>query len=161
MKKIILLFLLLILLNTMTLAQETTKLLTAEISMVPQSFYGTWRVVSKRVETDSQSTFKQDGLDIWNLSRSYDVISLCNPFNGAKAEITVREADSGHVVFTKTGKYDKKVLSDRVELNIDGETFVGTDTIKLDTYSGGKIVKTETAKYSLKGEKISGGVNVE
>lgn len=134
------------------------ELLKAEISMVPQSFYGTWRVVSKLIDTDSPSTFKDKGLDLWNLSRTYDVITLCNPFNGAKSDITVKNANKNHIIFTKTGKYDKKVLSDRVELSLNGDNFTGVDILQLDTYVNGKIVKSETAKYDLKGEKIGGGV---
>ena len=160
MKNILVLFLLFFTLAPV-FSQETTKLLTAEISMVPKSFYGTWRVVSKRTETDSPAIFKDSGIDLWNLSRTYDVISLCNMFNGAKADITVSKADSNHVVFTKSGKYDKKILSDKVELYLDGDSFTGTDTLQLDTLVNGKIVKTERAKYSLKGEKIGGQVITE
>jgi len=150
-----------IMFSILSVNAEETKLLTAQISMVPKSFYGTWRVLSKRVETDSPSVFKTDGLDVWNLSHTYNVITLCNPFNGAKAEITVKKADNNYIVFTKTGKYDTKILSDKVELNLEGDKFTGINTLQLDTYSNGKLIKSETAKYSLKGEKIGGGVIVE
>lgn len=160
MKKIFITFLIL-LFGTCVYSEEQTKLLTAEISMVPQSFYGTWRVVSKRIDTDAPSVFKESGIDVWNLSRTYDVITLYNMFNGAKADITVKHADSNHIVFIKKGKYDKKVLSDRVELNLKGDTFTGIDTLQLDTYVNGKIIKTETAQYSLNGEKIGGQAVIE
>ena len=56
-----------------------------------------------------------------------------------------------------------KNLTDVVEIKLSEDTFAGTDTIKLDTYSdvNGKIIKTETAKYSVKGEKIAGSYNLE
>ena len=160
MKKLTVLILFIIF-SILSVCAEETKLLTAQISMVPQSFYGTWRVLSKRIETDSPSVFKTEGLDVWNLSHTYDVITLCNPFNGAKAEITVSRADNNYIIFTKTGKYDTKILSDRVELNLEGDKFTGINTLQLDTYSQGKLVKSESAKYSLKGEKIGGGVVVK
>lgn len=135
------------------------EVLTGSVTAVPDSFFGTWRVVSKLVDTDSV-IFKENNLDLWNLSRLGDVITLCNPFNGAEANITVNSVNGSYIVFRKTGKYSGKDLTDVVEIKLNGDTFSGTDTLKLDTYSDvtGKIIKTETAKYSIKGEKISGEV---
>ena len=139
---------------------EETKLLTAEISMVPNTFYGTWRVVSHKTESNSE-LFKEKSLDIWNLSRTGDVITLYNLFNGAKAQITVKEADTRHVVFTKNSKQKDKELIDRVEISINGDTFEGIDKIMIKTYVNGKIEKTESAKYHITGEKIGGGSIIE
>ena len=136
---------------------EETKLLTATITKVPQSFFGTWRVVSNRIDTDAPGVFKENSLDIWNLSRTFDVITLSNPFSGAKAEIILDRVDTDYIVFTKKGKYGQKVLTDTVELNLKGDSFVGTDTLRMDTYFEGKIVKTQSAQYYLNGEKIGGG----
>ena len=136
---------------------EETKLLTATITKVPESFFGTWRVTSSRVDTDTPSVFKEKSLDIWNLSRTFDVITLSNPFNGAKAEIILDKVDSDYIVFTKQGKYGQKVLTDTVELKLEGDSFIGTDTLRLDIYSEGKVVKTQHARYYLNGEKIAGG----
>ena len=43
-------------------------------------------------------------------------------------------------------------------INIEGDNFSGTDEIKLETLSDvdGKVIKTQTAKYAIKGERISG-----
>jgi hypothetical protein len=128
--------------------------------MIPRTFYGTWRVVSSKIDSDS-NIFKEKSLDIWNLSRTGNVISLCNPFNGAKAEITIERVGANDIVFIKTGNYGKKILTDKVELSIDNDSFTGTNTIKLDTYSDGKLIKTETATYKIRGEKIAGGVEIE
>lgn len=135
------------------------EILTGGVTAVPESFFGTWRVVSTLVDTDSV-IFKENNLDLWNLSRLGDVITLCNPFNGAEANITVDKVNGSYIVFKKTGKYSGKDLTDVVEIKLNGDTFSGTDTLKLDTYSNvtGKIIKTETAKYNIKGEKISGNV---
>lgn len=137
-------------------AEQGVTLLKGEVVAVPESFFGTWRVISKRIETDSPTKFKQSNLDLWNLSRTNDVITLCNPFNGAKADVVVKRVEPKYIEFTKSGKYDKKILNDKVELNLDGEKFTGYDTLVLETYVDGKIVKRETAKYFLKGEKIAG-----
>ena len=137
------------------MASEHT-VLNGYVEMIPQSFWGTWRVVSKRIDSDSPSSFREKSLDLWNLSKINNVITLCNPFNGAKAEIKLDRVDTNYVVFTKIGKYDNKLLTETVEIMLDGEMFTGFDSIKLETFSNGKIIKTLTAKYSLKGEKIAG-----
>lgn len=145
--------------GSISLAEET-KLLTGQVSMVPNNFYGTWRVVSNKTESNSE-IFKEKSLDIWNLSRTGDVITLYNLFNGAKAQITVSEADTRHVVFTKNSKQKDKELIDRVEIYITGDSFEGIDKIMVKTYVNGKIEKTESAKYHITGEKIGGGSIIE
>ena len=78
--------------------------------------------------------------------------------NNESAEIKVEEASMNSVTFTKIGKYDNKILTDKVSITINGDNFSGTDELKLDTISDvdGSIRKTETAIYSIKGEKIAG-----
>lgn len=161
MRKLILFITCLVMLSGLGFVPENlfAEILTGGVTAVPESFFGTWRVVSTLVDTDSV-IFKENNLDLWNLSRLGDVITLCNPFNGAEANITVDKVNGSYIVFKKTGKYSGKDLTDVVEIKLNGDTFSGTDTLKLDTYSDvtGKIIKTETAKYSIKGEKISGNV---
>ena len=79
-------------------------------------------------------------------------------FTGASASIRVNYVDGSTIRFTKQGDYDNKILTDTVEIKLDGERFTGINTIKLETLSDidKSIIKTETAKYSLAGEKISG-----
>ena len=156
MRKLFILFFLLFFGVSNTMAQQPT-LLTGSVTMVPKSFYGTWRVTSQRIEQNS-AIFKEKSLDMWNLSRTGNVITLYNMFNGAKAEISVEDSDQRHVIFTKNGNYGKKKLTDKADINIDGDYFEGYDYIKIDTYVGGKIVKTESAKYKIKGEKVGGGI---
>ncbi len=161
MRKLILFITCLVMLSGLGFVPENlfAEILTGGVTAVPESFFGTWRVVSTLVDTDSV-IFKENNLDLWNLSRLGDVITLCNPFNGAEANITVDKVNGSYIVFKKTGKYSGKDLTDVVEIKLNGDTFSGTDTLKLDTYSNvtGKIIKTETAKYNIKGEKISGNV---
>ena len=79
---------------SIAMANSSNKVLTGSVTMVPNSFYGTWRVTSKIIDTDSPITFKQNSLDLWNLSRTNNVITLSNPFNGAKADITINKAEN-------------------------------------------------------------------
>ena len=158
--KFILLYFIFVICCSTSFAHNETTVLSGEVTMVPRTFYGTWRVVSSKIDSDS-NIFKEKSLDIWNLSRTGDVITLCNPFNGAKAEITIERVETNDIVFIKTGNYGKKILTDKVELSITNDSFTGTNTIKLDTYSDGKLIKTETATYKIKGEKIAGGVEIE
>ena len=139
------------------IASAQTTLLKGSVTMIPKSFYGTWRVVSERVEQNS-NIFKEKSLDVWNLSCTGNVITLYNMFNGAKAQIDVEDADQRHVVFTKNGSYGKKKLTDKADIYIDGDSFSGYDYIKIETFVNGKIVKTESAKFKIKGEKIGGGI---
>jgi len=137
---------------------SASDVLKATITAFPEELYGAWRVVSKRVDTDSPSSFRQKGVDIWNISQENDVIYLSNPFSGAVAQVKVEGADNKHVVFSKTGKYGNKLLTDTVDITIEGDYFSGYNTLHMETVSNidGRVMKTENAKYSIKGEKISG-----
>ena len=157
MKKIFLLSFFIFIFGVCSVNAQQPTMLTGSVSMVPKSFYGTWRVTSQRVEQNSE-IFKEKSLDVWNLSRTADVITLYNMFNGAKAQINVEDSDQRHVIFTKNGQYGKKKLTDKADIYIDGDYFEGYDYIKIDTYVGGKIVKTQSAKYKIQGEKIGGGI---
>lgn len=126
--------------------------------MVPDALFGTWRINSKLLETNAKGFFKDSNIDLWNISRSNSVITLDNPFSGAKASISVKEVDGNRVVFEKEGRYDNKILSDKVELYLDGDKFKGVNYLKLTTVSeiDGRIMETQTAKYSLIGDKVAG-----
>lgn len=126
--------------------------------MVPDALFGTWRINSKLLETTAKGFFKESNIDLWNISRSNSVITLDNPFSGAKASISVKEVEGNRVVFEKEGRYDNKILSDKVELYLDGEKFKGINYLKLTTVSeiDGRIMETQTAKYSLIGDKVAG-----
>lgn len=128
------------------------------IEKVPNEFFGAWRVVSHLKSTDSPVTFREKNVDIWNLSSSNNVITLSNPFSGAQAQISVHEARGNYVEFSKTGKYDNKILTDKVRLEIKNNSFFGTDELNLKTISNidNKVIKDEHATYTLKGERISG-----
>ena len=134
------------------------NLLHGYVQKVPETFYGSWRVKAKRIETDSPENFKEKTIDLWNISLVNNVIKLSNPFSGDEAEININAATEHSVEFTKTGKYNNKNLTDKVIILIEGDSFKGIDSLRLDTVSDvdGSIRKSVTAKYELKGERISG-----
>lgn len=136
----------------------TLKSSISVLDNIPKEFFGTWRVSSELVSTNAEGTFKQKNVDLWNLSRHADVITLDNPFSGAKASITIDEVDDKLIKFKKRGDYDSQKLTDIVQLNLDKETFSGTNTIILETLSNidKSAIKSERATYKLVGEKISG-----
>lgn len=140
-------------------AADGVKTLTAGVSLneqVPVALMGTWRVASALKNTDSPSNFKKQGVDIWNLSKSGDVITLSNPFTGASASISVSYVDKNTVKFSKEGIYDKQRLTDSVEITLNGNKFVGMNKLKLETIEGKNVSKVKNAEYVLRGEKISG-----
>lgn len=128
------------------------------IDKVPKDFYGTWRVASQLLSTNSEGLFKKNSIDLWNLSRVGDVITLDNPFSGAKASIVISTIDDRAIKFKKIGEDEGKRLTDTVQLVLGKDKFKGVNNLKIDTISevDGKVLKTEWATYSLSGEKISG-----
>ncbi len=140
------------------------------IEHVPDALYGTWRVTSRLKETNAAETFKPVSADIWNLSRTGDVITLSNPFTGAVTEVTLEYVNDHSIRFTRTsddrndgsghprtGGHTK--ITETIGITIEGDKFTGVDAFKLETFSirdVTKLYKTETALYNLVGERISG-----
>lgn len=142
-----------------TFSQENYTIKTGiSIEHVPKDFYGTWRVSSHITDTNNPEIFKEKNVDLWNLSRSGNVIKLENPFSGASASIQLDEVKGMFIKFNKVGDYDHKKLTDTVKLNLSKDTFTGVNRLKLETISevDGHVLKTEWADYKLRGEKISG-----
>ena len=138
-----------------------TPTLNAGISIseqIPPALMGVWRVVSKLKTTDSPSTFKKSGVDIWNLSKTGDVINLSNPFTGAEASVNVEFVKNNTVRFTKEGNYDNQKLVDTVEMTLSGNKFGGVNYLSLKKYSASdnSVLSEKTASYTLHGDKISG-----
>lgn len=139
-------------------AAEQTYTLKTGISLdkVPKGFYGDWRVVSHLVTSTNEGLFKESCVDLWNLYRVGNVITLDNPFSGAHASITVNSVSDKVIKFSKVGDFDGNKLTDTVELTLGKDTFTGVNYLKLDTISNGHVIKSDKATYTLRGEKISG-----
>lgn len=158
MKKILLLILAVFLFISAAFAEQTVLKVGVSIDKIPKGFYGTWRVSSKLISTNSPDNFKEKSVDLWNLSRVDNVITLDNPFSGANASITVNVIKGSFIKFRKVGNYDNKKLTDTVRMTLNKDTFTGVNDLKIETLSDidGTVIKTQWATYSLKGEKISG-----
>ncbi len=139
---------------------EPLKAGISKIDMLPDDFFGSWRVVAKIDKQSGSTNFKPNMIDLWNLSRKGDVINLNNPFTGASASVKLDYVEGNIIRFTKIGDNDNKKLTDTVDLKLNGDTFTGINTLKLETFStyDNSLIKTDTALYILKGEKISGAV---
>ena len=158
MKKFILCFILLIISILCVRAEDKVLSLGVSIDDVPESFFGSWRITAKLDTTNSHSAFKPQSVDIWTLTRTGDIITLDNPFTGAKADVSVRTVEGNLIVFSKKGNYDNKVLTDTVAIRLDESTFKGINTVTLESFSliDNHLLKTETARYFINGEKIAG-----
>lgn len=129
------------------------------IEEVPKALYGGWRITAHLDTTNARSSFKPQSLDFWTLSRVGDKITLDNPFSGAQTTISVKTVEGNLIVFSKKTPYDNnKVLTDIVTIRLNEDSFTGINDLKLETFSliDNHLMKTETAKYIIKGEKISG-----
>ncbi len=139
---------------------ETLQAGVSKIDMLPDDFFGGWRVVAKIDKQSGSTNFRPNTVDLWNLSRKGDVINLNNPFTGASASVKLDYVEGNIIRFTKVGDFDNKKLTDTVDLKLNGDTFTGINTLKLETFSthDNSLIKTDTALYILKGEKISGSL---
>ncbi len=157
MKKILLGLMLLIGIST---CAETLQAGVSKIDMLPDDFFGSWRVVAKIDKQSGSTNFKPNTIDLWNLSRSGDVINLNNPFTGASASVKLEHVEGNIIRFSKVGDFDNKKLTDTVDLKLNGDTFTGINSLKLETFStyDNSLIQTDTALYILKGEKISGAL---
>lgn len=149
---------LMLLISSAVFAEDLILSTGVSINEIPKAFFGSWRVTAKLVDTNSYATFKPQSADLWNLSRVGDKITLSNPFSGANAEISVKTVEGNLVVFSKRAPYDNKVLTDTVTIRLSGNSFSGINYLTLESYSlvDNHLMKTEHAKYTIKGEKISG-----
>ena len=161
MKKLILLICALMFLQ---IAQAETIKAGISIEHVPKALYGSWRVSAMLDRINAPRTFKPQSLDFWNLSRLGDIIELNNPMSGANAEISVQTVEGNIVVFSKRLPYDdNKILTDTVTIRLNQNTFSGINQLKLEHFSliDNHLMKTQTATYHIKGEKISGDSVIE
>ena len=152
-------FVILILFIGLPVLAETLKAGISTVDSIPNSFYGSWRVVAKLDKQSGSAYFKPQAVDFWNLSRTGNVIYLENPFSGANATVKLDYVDGNLIRFTKTGDYDgNKKLTDTVDLKLVGDTFTGVNYITLETFSlrDNSLIRKDTAIYILAGEKISG-----
>ena len=157
-KRALILLLFTIFCITPVLAEEFTLKAGVSVNDIPKAFFGSWRVIAKLEDTNSYGTFKPQSIDFWTLSRVGDKVTLSNPFTGANAEVSLKTVEGNLIVFSKKAPYDNKILTDTITLRLSDNNFSGINTLSLESYSlvDNHLMKTETARYIIKGEKISG-----
>ena len=159
MKKFVLilfLFLSLIMSSSFCTAMTITGGISAT-DRVPVGFFGSWKVMAVRVQTTNQNMFAPYSVEIWNLSKQNDIITLTNPISGATASITVKDATTDTFVFQRiTGEKGDETVTETAKLTLNNENFTGIDTMVVRYYKNGVITKTENVEYKLKAYKISG-----
>ena len=157
MKKILTL-LFFVIIGLIQAVMATTIQAGISVESVPKAFFGSWQVDAQLEKTSNYSTFKTQSRDLWNLSRLGNVITLENPFTKAHAQIEIKQTEGNVIVFSKTSTFDNKILRDTVTIRLNGNTFAGYNDISLETVSlyDGHILKKDTAKYLIKGTKLSG-----
>lgn len=143
---------------TNVFAEEFTLKAGVSVNDIPKAFFGSWRVIAKLEDSNSYGTFKPQSIDFWTLSRVGDKVTLSNPFTGANAEVSLKTVEGNLIVFSKKAPYDNKMLTDTITLRLSDNNFSGINTLSLESYSlvDNHLMKTETARYIIKGEKISG-----
>ena len=143
---------------TNVFAEEFTLKAGVSVNDIPKAFFGSWRVIAKLEDSNSYGTFKPQSIDFWTLSRVGDKVTLSNPFTGANAEVSLKTVEGNLIVFSKKAPYDNKILTDTITLRLSDNNFSGINTLSLESYSlvDNHLMKTETARYVIKGEKISG-----
>lgn len=160
MKKIITKILTFFILFTTQTAFATTVIEGGvSIDKIPKNLFGSWRVHAKLDRTNSPKTFKPQSMDFWNMSRIDDELILDNPMSGANSKVSVKTVEENLIVFSKKTPYDNnKVLTDIVTIRLNPNNFSGINELKLESFSliDNHLMKTETATYIIKGEKIAG-----
>lgn len=156
MRKILLLLIMLVM--PLVCAEDFTLSAGVSVNDVPKAFFGSWRVTAKIEDSNSYGTFKPTSCDMWNLTRVGDKITLTNPFSGASADISLKSVEGNLIVFSKKAPYDNKVLTDVVTIRLSDNEFTGINDLNLESFSliDNHLMKSEHAKYRIKGEKISG-----
>ena len=125
-------------------------------SRVPSGFFGSWKVVSVRSKTNNPQMFAPYSVDVWNLVKVNDVITLSNPVSGARASISVNNVNGNTVKFEKVSYDINEKSIETPVLTLEGDNFYGTDKIVVSTYKNDELIKEDFVEYKVKAYKISG-----
>ena len=157
MKKLLFFLTLLILVTLPVLAQPETIQTEVSTENFPDELFGSWRIIAKLDKTNNYRIFKPQSTDIWNISRVGENVILENYYTGAKAKISLKTVEGSLIVFSKINPFDNKIFTDTVRIRLDKNHFTGVNTVVLETFSliDNHLLKTETARYHIKGEKIN------
>ena len=107
--------------------------------------------------------FNFESRDVWMLSGYGNTLILQNLESGARSEIIVKDKslDGKTLKFERekvTKENNRKVIyKETVEFVLLGNNFKGEDNYNVQKYDiNNKLIKNDTAKYSVSGVRISG-----
>ena len=130
---------------------------------IPDSFFGSWGVISKLNKATTPEMFNFESRDVWMLSGYGNILILENLESGARSEMLLKEKsiDGKMLKFQreKTVKdgVKKIIYKENVEFTLLGDNFRGKDSYTVEKYdSKGNKIKTDTADYTISGVRISG-----
>ena len=138
---------------------ETPKIITGAISLVnivPQGFFGTWKVISVQIYSNNPFMFNSMSVDFWKLEKSNNYLTLTNPQSGATATVTLEEVKDNTIKFVRKSETPYEKVVETPEITLNGENFYGTDTIVISSYKNDKLVSRNVVKFKIKGIKQSG-----
>lgn len=130
---------------------------------IPEGFFGSWGVISKLKSATTPEMFNFESRDVWMLSGYGNTLILQNLESGARSEIIIKDKslDGKTLKFERekiTKENNRKVIyKETVEFVLSGNNFKGEDNYNVQKYdSNNKLIKNDSAKYSVSGVRISG-----
>ena len=130
---------------------------------IPDSFFGSWGVISKLNRATTPEMFNFESRDVWMLSGYGNVLILENLESGARSEMILKEKslDGKTLKFqrekTVKDSVKKVVYKEKVEFILSGNNFKGIDSYTVEKYDlKGNKLKSDSADYTISGVRISG-----
>jgi len=130
---------------------------------IPDSFFGSWGVISKLKKATTPEMFNFESRDVWMLSGYGNILILENLESGARSEMLLKEKsiDGKTLKFqrekTVKDSVKKIIYKENVEFVLSGDNFRGIDSYTVEKYdSKGNKIKTDSADYTISGVRISG-----
>lgn len=137
----------------------SAKLLLTGVSLedsIPDNFYGSWEVTSKRLETNNPALFNAYSVDNWTFARQGKFVVISNPQNNASVTINIESVSGDKITFSRKTDKQGYIQKETCKIKLEDDTFYGTDTILFEHYKNNKIVMINVVKYNIVGRKISG-----
>ncbi|MBQ2645480.1 hypothetical protein IJG14_07930, partial [bacterium] len=103
----------------------------------------------------NENMFAPYSVELWNISKNNNVITLTNPISGASASITVQNATEKSFTFQRVTGDKNETVTETANLNLNGSNFTGIDTMVVKYYKNGLMIKSEKVEYKLKAYKIN------
>lgn len=130
----------------------------AESQYLPKELYGTWRVTTQLVSTNSPRAFKQMAVDIWILQQANNMVRLSNPYTRAESYITVNEVNNNTATFSCAKRYKNIYQVEQPTITVNGNVFKGKNIYQIIHLKGDNVIKTESGLFDISAVKLSGEI---